>query len=223
MMFTACEHSHDLPSNDVRVQHLEQNYPQLKNLRDQIVFQEKTCRQNVDHLMGVRRSFSQEASRNLVDNKIKAVRQQQQQLIAQLNRIDAEVERGIALKEFNTIDGGGERKTEIEALTQESAQRIATAARLNGDVDVAYNGTITTSVNVQPKKITLETYAHLDELPPVDIKRLKQVFDEHPELFDLSDKRGQRFITMIRNLKQHEPRLLENSNWIDIPVKSCTY
>lgn len=222
LLMTACEPSHDLPSNDARVQHLEKNYPQLKNLRDQIVFQIKTGKTSIAHLEQVRRSFGQESSRKLVDAKIQAIQQQQQQLIVQLNRIDAETERGIALQEFNVIDGGGERRQEIQDLTQESMQRLATAARINGDVDVTYNGH-ETIIPTQPVKFTLESCVFLDELPPINLGKLRQVFSEHPELFDVQTRQGTRFITMIRNLKQHNPQVLARHDWIDTTVKACAF
>lgn len=228
MMFTACEQSPDLPSNDVRIRYLEMNLPQLKNLRDQIAFQIKTCKSNIDHLGDVRGSFNQEASIKMVDVKIQAIRQQQLQLNQQLQRIDTEAERGIALKEFNTIDGGGERRKEIDALTAESQQRVAMAIKMNETIDGMYNGQqsalVAEPVDVRKKVITsLSQYPHLVELPRVDSDRLDRAFQEHPEMFDVNNRAGRDFIALVRQLKINDPHYFNNLRWIDKAVQTCVY
>jgi hypothetical protein len=225
LMFTACDPSPDMADGDVRVKYLESNHPQLKNLRDQIVFQIKTGRVNIVHLEHVRDGFTQDASKKLVDDKIRNIKQQQSQLDAQLKRIDTEAERGIALKEFNVVDGGGERKAEIEALTQESSQRVTSAAKLNNNIDEMYNGAVTPDTaplkHVRPTHVVW--YEHYNELPPVNRDKLDQTFNEHPEMFDIEHQVGKTFIQLVRQLKVNNPQYFTNPYWIENAVRSVIY
>lgn len=227
LTFAACEPSHDVPNNDARIVYLESNYPQLKNLRDQLVFQIKASKKNVDQLNTLKSSFTQDASRSMVDKKILAIKQQQEQLIEQLKRIDTEAERGIALREFNTIDGGGERKDEIAALTNESQQRVASATSLNNNIDVMYNGSVSITKNVTPPQHKRPTdvtkYEHYNELPAVDGDLLNNVFQKHPEMFDVEHKAGKEFIALVRRLKTNNPRFFKDPYWIDNAVRTCIY
>lgn len=223
IMMTSCVPVPQQVKSDARVEYLESSYPQLKNLRDQMMFQLNTGAANINHLTKLRDSFTQASSKQMVNDKIAVVKQQQNQLMEQLKRIDAEAERGIALKEFNVIDGGGERKDEINDLTKESENRVKSANKLNNNISSMYGYSNGGAPHISIETSSVTFYEYYPLLPAVNRFKLDQAFSKHPELFDPKTKVGQSFIKLIKNLKNNNKHFFDDPNWIDDAVKACIH
>lgn len=235
LMLNACDEGEpDAPGREARLKYLDQYHPQLRNLRDQIAAQIKACKSNITHLEKLNESFVQDESKNMVKAKIAAVKEQKAQLWQQLGRIDNQVERGIALKEFNVVDGGGERAQELEVLARECQQQVTSASRINNSIDNMYNGTpmnnqspAAVEMKQQPVKqqsIKLSSvafYPFYFELPSVNYSKLNQVFEKHPELFEIETDAGKKFIHTIRSYQQFNPNFFKDPNWIEFMPTLC--
>jgi len=153
---------------------------------------------------------------------MKDVTAQRDELKHQLQKIDSTAEQGIALREFNIIDGGGERATELSLLTKESQQRVDGATKLNSNIHKMYNNKAveqapTRKASHQHIKIScVAFYPFYFELPAVDYRKLNQVFDTRPELFDIESDAGKQFIHTVRSYQTFNPHFFDNKNWIEL-------
>jgi len=81
--------------------------PQLKLVREQLLSEITTIDTNITALKKLRSGFSEKDSKQFVTEKIDHANAQRQKLKEQLGRLEVEVEKGIALRELNKLDGGG--------------------------------------------------------------------------------------------------------------------
>lgn len=144
----ACERVGPLDANDPRAIYLEQNLPHLKLVRDQIAFEYVTCKHNIEKLLLLCSSFHHEEAKEHIRAKVESLKLQRNQLKFQLDRIDTEVEHGIARREINQIDGGGLRQQELNKLMAQSAKCLKTAKDANSAVVRIYDNT-----EVAPPKV----------------------------------------------------------------------
>ena len=110
-------------TNEAKNVYMEQTLPQIKKVREQIVFQMKTCDENVVKLHNLKGTFEHQESREFVQSKITQIEKQKQAMREHLVKIDAQVEKGMALQLFNSIDGGGLHNEELDKITQEAQKR----------------------------------------------------------------------------------------------------
>lgn len=113
---------------------LTQYNPRAKVARDQLLAEQRVCEENIAKLERLRRGFEQEASRNFVDRKLQDLEQERQNIINQLRSIDAEVEQGLALKEFNAVDGGGKRVSDMDELLDKADDTVSKARQMNREL-----------------------------------------------------------------------------------------
>lgn len=235
VLMTACERSPTLPENDARMQFLLQHQPQLKNLREEVAAQVFICNKNISSLKSLKRSFSQDESKLVVDSKINAIREQKQLLWQQLNRIDSEAEKGIAITTFNTIEGGNTRSKAIDSIVSDAKRQVETTKRVNNFLNTNYETGVRLDpipkaipvpvdpppqVKVYEKPICVLGYLYYNEIPDCEWSLLTRTFDRYPALFDLNCRQGQLFIKTIRAYRRDDPNFFKNKRWI---VELATY
>lgn len=114
--------------------------PALKVLRDQLVAEISTLDGHVQRLENIRSSFSQEGSRAFVTQRIETLQVQRQNLKQQLDRIDVEAEKGVALREFNKMDGGGIASEENAKLAAGAQEALGEARRMTDALESELGG-----------------------------------------------------------------------------------
>jgi hypothetical protein len=133
-LLTGCERIYTSifgPSKDVvnaKAAFLAQN-PKLDVILAQLRNEHNVQEANISELKKIRRSFAQEGSKMMVEQKIADYTASIQGLKAQINRIEEEVERGVALQTFNQMDGGGLAASDMQTLIQQSMSVLNTAER----------------------------------------------------------------------------------------------
>lgn len=152
--FAACDNNSKFDLNEAKTSYMEQTLPQVKKTRDQVVFQIKVCNENIDKLDKLKDSFQKQESKALVQSKIDQIVVQKKNLTEHVNKIDTEVEKGLALQAFNTIDGGGIRHEELKQITQDAQKSVSNAQTVNSSIAKEY-GASTVDI-LPPKAIPVE-------------------------------------------------------------------
>lgn len=96
--------------------------PQLKLVREELSSEISTLDANISRLKRLRFGFKQSESKQFLTDKIDSVDAQRQKLREHLGRIEAEVEKGLALREINKLEGGGK-------VSEETAQLLGSATK----------------------------------------------------------------------------------------------
>lgn len=133
-LVTACSPSYNYEEGGPHQKFVEAYMPHVKVTRDGVVHQIKVTDDNIDKLYDTKKKFTQESTKNMLMNRINALFAQKKSLKEVLDRIDVEVERGIALQTFNQIDGGNTRNQTINQLTAQAQERIVSAQMLNNNI-----------------------------------------------------------------------------------------
>lgn len=139
MGLVACDRTGPLDAKDPKAIYLESNLPHLKVVRDQLAFEYVTCKHNIERLRVIAGSFNHEASRYRIRVKVESMEALKDQLKEHLDKIDAEAEQGIALKEINNVDGGGLRHANVSRLMSQSTNCLKNAKAANSSVVRIYN------------------------------------------------------------------------------------
>ena len=110
---------------------LKEVNPQLKSVYDKLQAELSSCEASIANLRGMARSFNQQGAKAAVESKIRMFEGKAESLRSQLNRIEEEAEKGVALRTFNQIDGGGMVDQDIAELLKDSQAVLsdATTAR----------------------------------------------------------------------------------------------
>jgi hypothetical protein len=146
LAFVACDNTGPLDKKDPKAIYLDTNLPGLKVVRDQLAGEYITCKKNIKRLQTVASSFKHTESKFRLQVKVDSLKMLQDQLKAQLDKIDTEVEHGIALKEINNVDGGGLRHSDINKLMIQSSACLKSAR--------AANHSASTMIEVQSDQIS---------------------------------------------------------------------
>jgi hypothetical protein len=101
--------------------------PQLKSLHDKLQAELDSCEANLKNLKGLARSFNQPNAKAAVEGKIRIFEGKAESLRGQLNRIEEEAEKGVALRTFNQIDGGGMVDQDMSELLKDSQSVLSDA------------------------------------------------------------------------------------------------
>lgn len=107
---------------------LKEFSPQLKTVHDKLRAELNSCEANIKNLKGMARSFNQPGAKAAVEGKIQLFEGKAQSLRSQLNRIEEEAEKGVALRTFNQIDGGGMVDQDVSELLKDSQAVLGDAA-----------------------------------------------------------------------------------------------
>lgn len=150
MVMVACDNTGPLDAKDPKALYLESNLPHLKSIREELAFEYIACKHNIEKLQAIAASFEHEVSKNRICIKVESMKVLRDQLKAQLNKIDAEAEQGIALREINKIDGGGLRLTDTHKLLAQSANCLKNAKAANSSVGRIYQ---TSDDELHPPKV----------------------------------------------------------------------
>jgi hypothetical protein len=140
--------------DEVKTAYIEQNLPQIKVVREQAVYQINTCNKNIETLEKLKSSFEKQESKAFVQKKIEQIAKQCNELKEHVNKIDTEVEKGLALQAFNSIDGGGIRHEEILQIADEARVSINNAQKANSNIANEYG--IKVEEQLPPKAIPVE-------------------------------------------------------------------
>ena len=133
-LMTACNENYSYKEDGPHQKFVDAYMPMVKVTRDGVVHQIKVTDENIDKLYATKKQFTQESTKNMLMNRINALFAQKKSLKEVLDKIDVEVERGIALHTFNQIEGGNTRKQTISNLNAQAQERIASAQLLNNNI-----------------------------------------------------------------------------------------
>jgi hypothetical protein len=133
-LLTACSEDYSYKQDGPHQKFVDAYMPMIKVTRDGVVHQMHVTNENIDKLYATKKQFTQESSKNMLMTRINALFAQKKSLKEVLDRIDAEVERGIALQTFNQIDGGNTRNQTINMLNRQAQERVAAAQLLNNNI-----------------------------------------------------------------------------------------
>lgn len=120
-----------LKENSAKSEYMSSYAPHLKNTREQVSYEIVTCSKNIESLTKLLRNFDTEKSREAVYKKIEEIKIQRGILKGTLYKIDAEVERGMLIKQCNIIEEGGLRFNSLDDLLRETQERLFTAKQIN--------------------------------------------------------------------------------------------
>jgi hypothetical protein len=108
--------------------------PALKTVRQQLLTEVKNCDETIEKLQRMQRGFQQQSAKDYVQPQIDACLRQKQSLDAELARVETEVEKGVALKEFNSGDAGGQLDKDLSALINKAQASIHGAREMNSNL-----------------------------------------------------------------------------------------
>ena len=94
--------------------------PQLKLVYERMIVEQHAYEDNVSNLKKLKRSFNQPSAKSAVQSKIDDLNSKLSALNSQIDKIEEEVEKGVALRQFNQMDGGGLRDNDVTNLMNES-------------------------------------------------------------------------------------------------------
>lgn len=135
LVLGACSRkSPNLESHDPKSVFLEQNFPKAKVVRDEIAAQINNTNVNIGNLVLLKRKFTQQEAINIVQQKINHLCGQRDTLWHHLNKIDNELEKGMAMQAFNNIDGGGVRALDLQQTLSEAQACTHQARNINSRV-----------------------------------------------------------------------------------------
>jgi len=136
----ACEGKrYVLKDNDPKMVFLESHYPQMKITRQELAREVEVCKANLAKLDTLYGTFEQKSSKDFVYEKVKILTQDRSILVNQLNKVDAEIEKSMAVETFNSIDQGGLKLTQLNSLMEETTTLIFKSRNLNKTQHQAYN------------------------------------------------------------------------------------
>jgi hypothetical protein len=130
-LMTACSENYSYKENGPHQKFVDAYMPMIKVTREDIVHQIKVTNDNIDKLYDTKKQFTQESTKNMLMARINALFSQKKSLKDVLDKIDEEVERGIAFHTFNQLEVGNTRKGTIDLLTRQAQERVAAAQVLN--------------------------------------------------------------------------------------------
>lgn len=107
---------------------LKEFNPQLKSVYDKLQAELNSCEANIANLKGMARSFNQPGAKAAVESKIQLFEGKAGSIRRQLNQIEEEAEKGVALRTFNQIDGGGMVDQDVSELLKNSQAVLGDAA-----------------------------------------------------------------------------------------------
>lgn len=114
--------------------------PQLKLVREQLLSEIAIMDANIARLKKLRSGFSEKDSKQFVTEKINDADAQRQKLKEQLSRLEAEVEKGLALRELNKLDGGGKVAEEAEQLLADANKSLREAREVTNLIEGEMGG-----------------------------------------------------------------------------------
>jgi hypothetical protein len=120
-----------LKDGDIRVEHLESNFPTLKNVRDDLLHQYQVVGENLKKMNVLWDQMGSNSSKEMVTQKIQSLLVEQRRLKQQIQTLDAEVERGVVLKSFDNIEAGGIKKIHRQEINNEYVKDLSRATHVN--------------------------------------------------------------------------------------------
>jgi hypothetical protein len=129
----------DYKPQDARRVYMEDTLPHLSTSREELLREYKECENHIDKMYALSKTLDKSEAKDMVYAKMKQLGNQLRDLRIQIDRIDSQVEQGVAMKEFNFIEGGGQRLTDLKQVLKESETRIQSTERINKGIRQAYN------------------------------------------------------------------------------------
>lgn len=129
----------DYKPQDVRKVYMESTLPHLTSSREELLREYKECENHIDKMYALSKTLDKSEAKDMVYAKMKQLGNQLRDLRIQIDRIDSQVELGVAMKEFNFIEGGGQRLTDLKQVLKESETNIRSTENINKGIRQAYN------------------------------------------------------------------------------------
>jgi cell division protein FtsB len=120
-----------LKEGDIRMEHLESNFPTLKNVRDNLLHQYQVVNEDLKKMSALWHQMESSSSKEMITQKIQSLSAEQRKLKQQIQTLDAEVERGVVLKSFDNIEAGGIKKFHTQEINNEYVKDLSRATHVN--------------------------------------------------------------------------------------------
>jgi len=121
-----------------RVEYLESDLPYLKNNREAVQYQISVCNRNIESLQQMYRDFKEVDSKEQVRIKLESIKAEKEKLKVLLSKINTEVERGLILRKFNSIEEGGLRIDHLKSIDAEASTLLSQAKRANAYIESSF-------------------------------------------------------------------------------------
>lgn len=116
----------------------QQNMPIISGVKDQLEYQISLCDKNLNKLIRLSNTLSENHSKKVLQNKINLIEEEKSLLRGQLSKVNTEIEKSLIMSEFNEVDLGGERQNNIKEIIKSSERSIKSAQQLNTQVATFY-------------------------------------------------------------------------------------
>lgn len=116
----------------------QQNMPVISGVKDQLEYQISLCDKNLNKLNRLSNTLSENHSKKVLQNKINLIEEEKSLLRGQLSKVNTEIEKSLIMSEFNEVDLGGERQSNIKEIIKSSEQNIKSAQQVNAQVATFY-------------------------------------------------------------------------------------
>lgn len=157
---------------------LKEFNPQLKSVYDKLQAELNSCEANIANLKGMARSFNQSGAKAAVESKIQLFEGKAESIRRQLNQIEEEAEKGVALRTFNQIDGGGMVDQDVSELLKNSQSVLGDAADARKQMATEL-GQPSLNDRVLPAR-PAEPIERSSSKEPYAVKEATQISDQQP-------------------------------------------
>ena len=164
---------------------LREMSPQMKVMRDRLLGELVSCETSLKELKVLARSFNQPSAKAAVEKKIGVFELKCGSLKEQLSRIEEEVEKGVALRKFNQIEGGGLIDQDLADMMKDSQSALNNAEQARKKMETELGQP---STDVRPQLVDNLVAKRME-------KNVDGVSGKLPSLQDSQPSQGAHFMT----------------------------
>jgi hypothetical protein len=128
-----------LRDSDPMIAFLEAHHPSMKLKRQELAKEIETCKSHLAKLDSLYGDLEQKPAKDFIYERIKSLTVQRAALVNQLAKVDAEVEKSMALEFVNSLEGGGLREASLNPLLEETTFMINQFHQFNQRATEAYD------------------------------------------------------------------------------------
>lgn len=126
-LFSGCDSGNKKEMRRKKEDFLSSYDPKLKTVRDQLIAEARTLEEKTERLQKTKRGFSVEEVKNLAQAKIDELKRQRDELLRRVASVEEVAERGVLLREMNSIHGGGTALRSSREILEEAEASLKAA------------------------------------------------------------------------------------------------